>query len=180
MILRRERLRTLVTPSTFTSQPGSLIFLDFFPKTAFLNKLLQMIFTHRYTYSYCTCSLLLSLYSKQSFLRVLCTVWKPQVMTSRWKIFSGAFRAGQNCGSRSSIRIPLAGGSRDQGWPKQDSSIGKVTLTSPEAEFMNVQFRWGFWACSNFESSQTWGFFMDREGCMVFYQVFLFLLYSVQ
>jgi hypothetical protein len=47
---------------------------------------------------------------------------------------------------------------------------------SPEAEFMNVQFRWGFCALS-WEFSQTWGFCMDflnhRKGVKVFYQVFL-------
>ncbi len=34
-----------------------------------------------------------------------------------------------------------------------------LNLFCPEAEFMNVQFRWGFWAY--LESSHTWGCCMD-------------------
>ncbi len=51
----------------------------------------------------------------------------------------------------------------------------RLSVSSPEVKFMNVQFREV--SGHNLESSQTWGFCMDflnhREEGMVFYQVFL-------
>jgi hypothetical protein len=59
-------------------------------------------------------------------------------------------------------------------FPESDIAWHSVISMRPEAEFMNVQSRWGSWAWAL--NSQTWGFYMDflnhRGESMIFYQVF--------